>query len=137
MSRGTWEATVAAADARGAERKAKRAAVSRARRLARERRYDRERRRVGLYRDTPEGRVEDLRARRDRYAARTAARRRRAGLLRMNAEVRALPTELAEAYRVASPEVRLLIREQARDARRPFDAHGPDFAKVLAVRGCR
>jgi len=137
VSRSTWEATVAAAEARGAARKARRAAERRARHLARERERDRRRRRVGRYRETPEGYVAHLRAKRERYARRTAAARRRASILRTNAEVRALPPELAEAYRVASPEVRLLIRAQARDARRPFASFGPDFDRVLAWKGGR
>ena len=78
-----------------------------------------------------------LAGQRARYRAKMAPIRQKRGIRRMVAEVLLLPPTLREAYRAATPEVRLLIRAQARDARRPFDSHGPDFAKVLAVVGRR
>lgn len=135
MSRGSWEATVAAADARGAARKAARA--RRSERLAAAR-LERKRARRRAARPPrppkpaePEKRkpvvrsIEDRAARRRwrknrAYARRTAVAR----AARRAAEARRLSPEVAAVY-VALPhrsELRELILAQAADDRRPFVA---------------
>lgn len=56
----------------------------------------------------------------------------RRGLLRLNAEVRAMPAHIREAYAVASPEVRLLIREQVKDDATVVIKGGPSLDDALA-----
>lgn len=134
MSRGTWEATVAQAEARGAARRAARA--RRSERLAEARRArKRARRRATRPRAAsspkPEKRkpvarsIEDRVARRRwrknrAYARRTAAAR----AARRATEARRLSPEVAAVY-AALPhrcELRELILAQAADERRPFVA---------------
>lgn len=73
------------------------------------------------------------RARKTRHdrAVRAPVKRRRSVARRL-AAVRALPAPVREAYDAASPAVRRLILEQARDARTPFVRTGPSLDDALA-----
>lgn len=150
MSRSTWEATVAQAEARGAARREARA--RRSERLAEARRARKRARRLAARHPRPPKPPKPKKRKRpvltaEERRARDAWRKRRdlartcrdARARRREAARRRLRPEVATVYATLPrrSELRVLILAQAADERRPFDSHGPDFAKVLAVVGRR
>lgn len=98
---------VRAIDARGAARKARDAAKRRASNLRRRR---------------EEGR---------RYRHKQVGKRVQRGLLAFHRTLKSLPPDLAQAFRDATPEVRRLIIEQARDDATIVVKGGPRLDDVL------